>query len=119
MVPVRCRQGFIKIQVVEVCMGLGTKPFAKTLHRCLTLLMHLLSTQRATLVKETCEEMRQHAFVLPREVPEAAYRDAMVLIQEMAQRHPATVLPSQKECRPASMRLDLRHDGYWERYRRQ
>jgi hypothetical protein len=96
MVPVHCIQGFIKIQLVKVCMGLGTKPFAKALHRCLVLLMHLLPAQRATLVEETCEEMRQHAFVLPREAPVAAYHSGIILVLEMARRHPVTILQNAK-----------------------
>jgi hypothetical protein len=41
-----------EVGLVEVCVCLGTKPFAKALHRFVAQLVHLLLAKRATLVKE-------------------------------------------------------------------
>jgi hypothetical protein len=46
-------------------MHLGTIPFANAMHRSATLFMHLLLTERATLVKEPYEQIQQHARNLP------------------------------------------------------
>jgi hypothetical protein len=57
MAAVHCSQSLVEFELVEVCMHLGTKPFAKALHCCASLRMHLLLAQRAMPVKEPCEEM--------------------------------------------------------------
>jgi hypothetical protein len=92
MAPVHHRQGFIEVQLVDVCMSFGTKPFAKALHRCLALRKHLLPAQRAMLVKEAGEEMRQHACALPIQIPEATCHCAILLAVDMAHCHPVTIL---------------------------
>jgi hypothetical protein len=57
MVAVYGAQGLIELQLVEVCMHLGTEPFTEALHRFMALFAHLLLAKRATLAKETHEEI--------------------------------------------------------------
>jgi len=63
---VHSSQSLIEVQLVEVRMHLRTIPFTEALHRPVALLMHLLLAERATLVKEPCEEMPRHVRTLPR-----------------------------------------------------
>jgi hypothetical protein len=50
-------QGLEEVQLVDVCVHLGAKPFAKALHRFIALDVHLLLAKRATLVKEPGEQI--------------------------------------------------------------
>jgi hypothetical protein len=86
MASVHCVQSLVEVQLIEVGVWLGTKPFAKTLHCSVALLMHLLPAERAALVKEACEKMHQHAFTLPQQVPDAASHSTIVFALDVARR---------------------------------
>jgi hypothetical protein len=64
MATVHNSQSLIEVQLVEVCMHLRTIPFTEALHRPVVLLMHVLLAERATLVKEPCEEMQSSLGIL-------------------------------------------------------
>jgi hypothetical protein len=57
-------QSLVEVKFIEVRMHFATKPFAKSLRRFVTLLMHLLLAKRAMLVKEPPKEIHQHELAL-------------------------------------------------------
>jgi hypothetical protein len=92
-------------------MHLGTVPFAKATHHGAILLMYLLSTKRATLVKQPYEKIQQHVRNPPIQAPQGAHAAPQLMPNRwrVATRSPG--FAEQKGCQLPMMTQNPRPDG--------
>jgi hypothetical protein len=97
MAAVHGAQSFVELQLVEVCMPRGTKPFTQALHDFVSLYIYLLLAKRATLVKEPNEAIYEHASALPRRIPPSRHCGSIVCRRHVARCRPVISLDRARE----------------------